>query len=174
MSDLNPERSRMSLDDLLKANKEQFDKVFANQMDKSGLLAVDHRPATTADLQSASLASGEDPGDVTARLNARYGGAWSSEIMEHSIERGNVTVLCKLVVDGVSKMQFGSARLNGDPGRALQQASDYALAKCAAMRTSLGVGWGFARSAAAAGRAYRHAGGGGARNRRHQFAGPRT
>ena len=133
MSDLNPERSRMSLDDLLKANKEQFDKVFANQMDKSGLLAVDHRPATTADLQSASLASGEDPGDVTARLNARYGGAWSSEIMEHSIERGNVTVLCKLVVDGVSKMQFGSARLNGDPGRALQQASDYALAKCAAM-----------------------------------------
>ena len=137
MNDQNPERGRISLDDLLKANKEQFDKVFANQMQQSGLLSVDHRPATGADLQSASLAASltgsEDPGDVTARLNARYGSGWSSEIMEHSTERGSVTVLCKLVVDGVSKMQFGSARANGDPGKALQRASDNALAKCAAM-----------------------------------------
>jgi N-methylhydantoinase B len=133
MNEQNPERGRISLDDLLQANKAQFDKVFATQMEQSGLVSVDHRPPTTADLQSASLSGDEDPGDVTARLNARYGSGWSSEIMEHSSERGSVTVLVKLVVDGVAKMQFGSARLNGNSGKALQRASDNALAKCAAM-----------------------------------------
>ena len=133
MNDQNPERGRISLDDLLKANKEQFDKIFANQMQETGLRSIDRRPATSADLQSASLDHGADAGDITARLNARYGDRWSSEIVEHSADRGSVTVLCKLVVDGVSKMQFGSARIHGDPGKALQRASDNALAKCAAM-----------------------------------------
>ena len=134
MNDQNPDRGRMSLDDLLKANKAQFDKVFSNQMQASGLLSVDHRPATAADLQSAGMASSETTADdVTAHLNARFGSRWSSEIMEHSNERGSVSVLCKLVVDGVSKMQFGSARANGDTGKALQRAADNALAKCADM-----------------------------------------
>ena len=43
-------------------------------------------------------------------LNQRFGDRWSSEVVEHKNERGVVTVLCKLAVDGVSKMQFGSAR----------------------------------------------------------------
>ncbi|MBT3333506.1 MAG: hypothetical protein HN394_18540, partial [Rhodospirillaceae bacterium] len=81
MNDQNPDRGRMSLDDLLKANKAQFDKVFSNQMQASGLLSVDHRPATAADLQSAGMASSETTADdVTAHLNARFGSRWSSEI----------------------------------------------------------------------------------------------
>ena len=54
-------------------------------------------------------------------------------MIEHKAERGMVTVLCKLVVDGVSKMQFGGARINGDQGAALQRATDDALNKCAAL-----------------------------------------
>ena len=136
MNEQNPERGRVSLDDLLKSNKAQFDRVFSSQMSEAGLLSTDHRPATAADLQSASMTAAMDAmdiGDVTAHLNARYGGAWSSEILEHTAERGGVTVLVKLTVDGVSKMQFGSARANGDKGKALQRATDDALAKCAAM-----------------------------------------
>ncbi|MDP6831689.1 MAG: hydantoinase B/oxoprolinase family protein [Alphaproteobacteria bacterium] len=133
MNEQNPERGRISLDDLLKANKAQFDKVFANQMQESGLLSVDHRPATADDLASASVASSHTANDVTAQLNARFGGRWSSEIMEHSSERGSVSVLVKLVIDDISKMQFGTARANGDKGKALQRAADDALAKCYAM-----------------------------------------
>ena len=134
MNEQIPERGRMSLDDLLKSNKAQFDRVFSSQMSEAGLLSTDHRPVTAADLQSASMTAAMDIGDVTAHLNARYGGAWSSEILEHTAERGGVTVLVKLTVDGISKMQFGSARANGDKGKALQRATDDALAKCAAMR----------------------------------------
>ncbi len=133
MNEQNPERGRVSLDDLLKANKAQFDKVFADQMQASGLLSVDHRPATADDLASASLSSSESAADVTTQLNARYGSGWSSEIMEHSSDRGSVSVLVKLTVGDVSKMQFGTARANGDKGKALQRAADDALAKCYAM-----------------------------------------
>ncbi|MFP6748563.1 MAG: hypothetical protein VCD66_13315, partial [Alphaproteobacteria bacterium] len=136
MNDQNPERGRMSLDDLLQANKAQFDKIFASQMNEAGLLSVDRRPTTAADLESASLTASpatSDARDVTQHLNARYGGGWSSEILEHKAERGGVSVLVKLTVDGISKMQFGSARANGDTGKALQRATDDALAKCAAM-----------------------------------------
>ena len=133
MNEQNPERGRMPLDDLLQSNKAQFDKVFASQMDQSGLLSTNHQPTTAHDLASASMAASPDVKDVTAHLNARYGGAWSSEILEHKAERGGVSVLVKLTVDGISKMQFGSARANGDTGKALQRATDDALAKCAAM-----------------------------------------
>ena len=141
MNDQKIDRGRVSLDDLLQANKTQFDKIFAKQMNETGLVSVDHRPTTAADLESASMAASpntshsasSDLGDVTAHLNSRYGSAWSSEILEHKTERGGVSVLVKLIVDGTSKMQFGSARANGDTGKALQRATDDALAKCAAM-----------------------------------------
>ena len=61
------------------------------------------------------------------------GSAWSSEVVEHKTERGSVTVLCKLTVDDTSKMQFGSARANGDEGAALSRATEMALRRCAEM-----------------------------------------
>ena len=66
-------------------------------------------------------------------LNDRFGSRWSSEVVEHKTERGSVTVLCKLTVDGTSKMQFGSARANGDEGAALRRATEAALRGCAKM-----------------------------------------
>jgi len=134
MANFNPLSSTVSFDDLLKANKQQFDRIFSTQTEELGLLGATHRPATAADLTSASLASSADaPSDVYATLNERFGSAWSSEVVEHKTERGSVTVLCKLTVNGSSKMQFGSARANGDEGAALRRATEAALRHCANM-----------------------------------------
>jgi N-methylhydantoinase B len=135
MTNFSPLGSTVSFDDLLKANKQQFDKVFSAQTKELGLLGSSHRPPTNADLASASLASeaAEQPSDVYALLNDRFGSQWSSEVVEHKTERGSVTVLVKLTVDGSAKMQFGSARANGDEGAALQRATETALRGCAEM-----------------------------------------
>ena len=133
MVDLNPHAGSVSLDDLLKANREQFDRIFTSQMGEVGLVEAPHRPATHEDLESASLEAHAPDGEVSEMLDRRFGTGWSSEVVEHKVERGVVTVLCKLAVDGVSKMQFGSARANGDEGRALQRATDDALTRCAAL-----------------------------------------
>ena len=135
MANYSPLSSTVSFDDLLKANKQQFDRVFSAQTKELGLLGSSHRPATSADLASASLASeaAAQSSDLYAMLNHRFGSRWSSEIVEHKTERGSVTVLCKLTVDGTSKMQFGSARANGDEGAALSRATEVALRGCAEM-----------------------------------------
>jgi N-methylhydantoinase B len=131
MSDFNPLKSSVSLSDLVQANKDQFDRLFAGQRQDSGLVKASHRPVTEADLASASLQHQNGNGeDVSALLNDRFGDKWSSEIVEHKNERGAVTVLIRLTVDGNSKMQFGSARVNGNEGAALQRATDDALKKC--------------------------------------------
>jgi N-methylhydantoinase B len=134
MANFNPLSSSVSFDDLLKANKQQFDRIFSAQTEELGVLGVNHRPPTDADLASASLASAaEARSDVYAVLNTRFGSGWSSEVVEHKTERGSVTVLCKLTVNGSSKMQFGSARAHGDEGAALRRATETALEHCAQM-----------------------------------------
>src|SRR5579872_3838842 len=101
MANSSPLSSTVSFDDLLKANKQQFDRIFSAQTEELGLLALTHRPPTAADLVSASLTEAGSPtSDLYALLNERFGARWSSEVVEHKSERGSVTVLCKLVVDG--------------------------------------------------------------------------
>ena len=135
MANLSPLSTNVTFDDLLKANKKQFDLIFSAQTKELGLVGSTHRPPTAADLDSASLASQPrgEASDLYAMLNGRFGSRWSSEVVEHKAERGAVTVLCKLTVDGSSKMQFGSARANGDQGAALRLATEAALRSCAEM-----------------------------------------
>ncbi len=135
MPNFSPLSSTVSFDDLLKANKQQFDRIFSAQTQELGLLGVTHRPPTTADLASVSLSSeaAAKSSDLYAMLNERFGSRWSSEVVEHKSERGSVTVLCRLTVDGAAKMQFGSARANGDEGAALRRATEAALRSCAEM-----------------------------------------
>jgi N-methylhydantoinase B len=134
MANFSPLSSTVRFDDLLKANKQAFDEIFSAQTKELGLLDATHRPPTSADLASASLSStpAHAP-NVYASLNERFGSRWSSEVVEHKTERGSVTVLCKLTVDTTSKMQFGSARTNGDEGAALSRATEAALRRCADM-----------------------------------------
>ena len=98
MVNFSPLGGTVSFDDLLKANKQQFDRIFSAQTKELGLLGSSHRPPTTADLASASLASeaATQPSDVYAMLNDRFGSQWSSEVVEHKTERGSVTVLVML------------------------------------------------------------------------------
>ena len=134
MADFNPLSQSISFKDILKSNKKQFDKMFEDQMNAAGLRRVSHRPATLEDLESGGAGNGNDGLDatnVTQFLNEKFGANWSSEVVEHNNERGMVTVLCKLSVNGSSKMQFGSARANGDLGGALQKATNEALLQCA-------------------------------------------
>jgi N-methylhydantoinase B len=135
MANFSPLSSTVSFDDLLKANKQAFDQIFSAQTKELRLLGASHRPPTSADLASASIASeaAAQTTDLYAMLNARFGSRWSSEVVEHKTERGSVTVLCKLMVDNVAKMQFGSARANGDEGAALGRATEAALRRCAEM-----------------------------------------
>jgi N-methylhydantoinase B len=128
MSKLSPLSSAVSFDDLVKANKQAFDDIFAAQSQELRPVAV--KAAASA---AAAAETSEHGEQLYALLNARFGSRWSSEVIEHKTERNTVKVLCKLVVDGVSKMQFGSARINGDAGGALQRATEQALARCAAM-----------------------------------------
>ncbi|MFP6734655.1 MAG: hydantoinase B/oxoprolinase family protein [Rhodospirillales bacterium] len=134
MADFNPLSQSISFKDILKSNKKQFDKMFEDQMNAAGLRRVSHRPATLEDLESDGAGNGNeglDATNVTQFLNEKFGANWSSEVVEHNNERGMVTVLCKLSVNGSSKMQFGSARANGDLGGALQKATNEALLQCA-------------------------------------------
>jgi N-methylhydantoinase B len=135
MPNFSPLSSTVSFDDLLKANKQQFDSIFSAQTKELGLLGASVRPPTSADLASASVTSTAAAGtnDLYAMLNERFGSQWSSDVVEHKTERGSVTVLCKLTVGGASKMQFGSSRANGDEGAALSRATEAALRRCAAM-----------------------------------------
>src|SRR5215813_15430428 len=135
MANYSPLSSTVSFDDLLKANKQVLDQIFSAQTKELGLLSVTHRPPTSTDLVSASLSSESSGrvGDLYAMLNERFGSRWTSEVIEHKTERGSVTVLCKLTVDSTSKMQFGSARANGDEGGALRRATEVALRGCADM-----------------------------------------
>ena len=135
MANLSPLSTNVTFDDLLKANKKQFDLIFSAQTKELGLVGSTHRPPTAADLDSASMASPPrgEASDLYAMLNGRFGSRWSSEVVEHKAERGAVTVLCKLTVDGAAKMQFGSARANGDEGAALRLATEAALRNCAGM-----------------------------------------
>ena len=57
MPNFSPLSSTVTFDDLLKANKQQFDSIFSAQTKELGLLGASRRPPTTADLASASLAS---------------------------------------------------------------------------------------------------------------------
>ena len=133
MSDVPPPTSSVSLDDLLKANKQQFDKILNAQNRDFGLLGVTRRLPTEQDLASASIEAMDTEGSngVAALLNAKFGSGWSCEVVNRRADSRMVTVLCKLEVDGVTKSQFGSARIHGDEGAALQRATEDALKKCA-------------------------------------------
>ena len=52
MTDLSPPAKSVSLDDLLNANKSQFDSLFSQQMAANGLVETSLRPPMEADLAS--------------------------------------------------------------------------------------------------------------------------
>jgi N-methylhydantoinase B len=132
MQDNAPTPRPGSLDELLAANKKRFDELFDRSLGASRLVRADVHPPSRADLASASMEStGSADTTVAEKLNALFGNGWSNEIVEHSAERDRVSVLVKLTVGDISRMQFGEARIRGDKGAAMQNAVNRALELCA-------------------------------------------
>ena len=122
MSNIKSEITSASLDDLLEVNRDRFDRIFSKQMSDAGLEVGGSIGQKEPISSKANIIGSKSKKGASDRLIERFGGGWSSEIIEHKVENGVVTVLCKLTIDGVSKMQFGTARTNGNAGRAMQAA----------------------------------------------------
>ncbi|MDH3236016.1 MAG: hydantoinase B/oxoprolinase family protein [Alphaproteobacteria bacterium] len=131
MADPNQRSRPGSLDELLKANKEQFDRVFAGQTRDWGVTRGTPQPIPVAERPTAHSEVSEPEG-VEALLDRLFGrGEWTSELVEKKATNGTMTALCRLKVNGTSSMHFGSAPIEGDEVAALKLASDEALRKCA-------------------------------------------
>ncbi len=119
-----------SLEELVKANKAQFDRIFSTQMGAS----VEHPEASAFVPETETSAAGQNQSSqdsgIRKTLTDRYGDNWSHEIVEHSIDGDEVRVVCRLEAGGVIATQQGNARSSGNVGIALQRASDNALARC--------------------------------------------
>ena len=126
-----------ALDALLKSNKEQFDRKFANQMheaDAAGLRQGDAGAPANAAL-GAPTVPGSRVGSAQSRidtmLNSRLGRGWSEELVETKVTNGSLSALCRLTHEGKSALEFGAAPVKGDEDRALEEARFDALEKCA-------------------------------------------
>lgn len=133
MTDVHTPGKAVSLGDLLKINKERFDRIYQQQREELGLMHATHFPVTADQVAPAAERRPPVSSEVALSLNKAFGEAWSYEIAEHRIENGLATVLCRMTANGTTKMQIGTARVNGDPGLALDRATQEALRKCAEM-----------------------------------------
>ena len=70
----------LSLDDLLAANKQRFDELFARTAGPVKGVQAQVHPPSQADLASASLEMAGADSNVTNLLNDRFGDTWSSEV----------------------------------------------------------------------------------------------
>ncbi|MGI9335633.1 MAG: hypothetical protein ACR2RL_21010 [Gammaproteobacteria bacterium] len=141
-----------AFDELLERNRQQFDALYR----KSGAAPIERlleeRPQSiTAPAPSRSPASVRDVGtpvreSATARsLRARYGDDWTFDVTERQRDGDQIIVLGKLTLKGkgpgknIVKAQFGHATMNGfgastaTEERAYEEASEAALARCAAL-----------------------------------------
>ena len=133
MSDDTRTRTPISLDDLLSANKNQFDQLFSRQMDDASLLSPSARPASNAtagpvDLVPRALKLGTN---AIIALNRRFDFDWSYDILETKAENGKAIVRIKIDVAGKSKADQGSATLEGNSALAFEKAAEEAALRCA-------------------------------------------
>ena len=122
----------ISLDDLVKANKTQFDAIVSTQMGQPDLrdaFQVD-RGLDKASSDLAKEATFETSNNISQILTECYGENWSHEILEHSVENDEIRVQCKLTVNGTTHTQSGTARNSGNIGIALQRATENAIGRC--------------------------------------------
>ena len=123
----------ISLDDLLTANKDQFDQLFSRQMDDASLLSPSARPAS----QAGSQSDNQVPGNLklataaVVALNRRFDFDWSHDIIDVKSDNDKAIVRIKLTVEGQSKADQGSASLDGNWALAFEQAATEAALRCA-------------------------------------------
>ncbi len=122
----------LSLDELVRANKDQFDRIFSDQMQQPNLQGGLEEPRS-----EISQPSGTQPAVVSASdsnivniLNQKFGDDWSHDLIEHTTTGNEVRVVCRLQVGEMTQTSSGNAQVNGNIGIAVQRATDNALARC--------------------------------------------
>ena len=122
----------LSLDELVRANKDQFDRIFNDQMQQTNL-----QGSLEATRSEIGVARGTQPPVVSASdsnivniLNQQYGDDWSHDLIEHTTTGNEVRVVCRLQAGGMTQTCSGTAQVNGNIGIAVQRATDNALAQC--------------------------------------------
>jgi len=122
----------LSLDELVRANKDQFDRIFNDQMQQTNLQSSLEVPRGEID-----LARGTQPPVVSASdsnivniLNQQFGDDWSHDLIEHTTTGNEIRVVCRLQAGGMTQTHSGTAQVNGNIGIAVQRATDNALAQC--------------------------------------------
>ena len=122
----------LSLDELVRANKDQFDRIFNDQMQQTNL-----QGSLEATRSEIGVARGTQPPVVSASdsnivniLNQQYGDDWSHDLIEHTTTGNEVRVVCRLQAGGMNQTCSGTAQVNSNIGIAVQRATDNALAQC--------------------------------------------
>ncbi|SVC47047.1 uncharacterized protein METZ01_LOCUS299901, partial [marine metagenome] len=122
----------LSLDELVRANKDQFDRIFNDQMQQANL-----QGSLEAARTEIGVASGSQPSVVSASdsnivniLNQQYSDDWSHDLIEHTTTGNEIRVVCRLQAGGMTQTHSGTAQVNGNIGIAVQRATDNALAQC--------------------------------------------
>ena len=131
MTERTKPRTTSSLDALLSASRESFDRLFQHQM--AGGRATPGAPQPQPSAQAAEperLADGA--GNVVAELNRRFATDWSAEVIRQEVRDGRAAVSCALTAAGQTRTETGTARIreDGDVDAAIRRAHDRALMKC--------------------------------------------
>ena len=123
----------LSLDELVRANKDQFDRIFTDQMQQSNLPGgLEEEPRSEIGLPRGTqppLVSASDS-NIVNTLNQQFGDDWSHDLIEHTTTGNEVRVVCRLQASGMTQTHSGTAQINGNIGIAVQRATDNALAQC--------------------------------------------
>ena len=123
----------LSLDELVRANKDQFDRIFTDQMQQSNLQGgLEEEPRSEIGLPRGAQPPLESASDsnIVNILNQQFGDDWSHDLIEHTTTGNEVRVVCRLQAGGMTQTHSGTAQINGNIGIAVQRATDNALAQC--------------------------------------------
>jgi len=133
MSENKRANKAVSLDELLSANKVQFDRLFDRQMDDGSLLIsrAGKRTNAPSDAINPVPANIRLGGAAIMNLNRRFNIDWRHEIVDARIDGNRATVRVKLDFEEKSVFDEGSAPLAGDNVAAFGQAADEAILRCA-------------------------------------------
>ena len=75
-----------SLEELVKANKAQFDRIFSTQMGASAEQSEASAFVSETTASAAGQSQSSQDSGIRNTLTDRYGDNWSHEIVEHSID----------------------------------------------------------------------------------------
>lgn len=110
-----------SLDDLLSANRDRLNEMFANQM-AGGTLERAAVPATAIERSPAHNVPTQDgPDNVVAELNRKFGLDWSSRTVGQSSDGERATVEVELTIGGRAVVKPASSRIGPDGEDAARQ-----------------------------------------------------